>query len=534
MRTAGGLTAGHVRVAADALGVTERTVWRWLAAAGRDEAAAARPGARAREDTRFTVTPEVRCLLALWKGNVRAVHRELVARAARQSPPGYVPSLTTLHRALRRDLDAGERAGLALGPEAARAHDVFGKRPASWRNHAWESDHVQAPLLVDADGDLVRPWITWFIDTATKVITGTAVTPGHPSRASVLAALRAAVVREEPYGPAGGVPEQVRVDRGKDFLSTAVTTALGAMGVTVKDLPAYSPHLKGTVENLNRAADRMLFAALPGYTAGPTARRGSGRRGRTAGSEKPASTLSFQDFTEQVLTWTNWWNTAHHPKALSGRTPLEAWQADPTPVTDIPAADLWAFTLEDDGRPRKLTGHGVHWRGRTYSAAWMTGQAGIRVQVRYMPHHDHRIEVFDPVTGRYLGSADLADQATAEQISAVRKVRAARTRRLRKDLEASQRERYAAATKPAPPRRLGALSAAEADRELGEAAESDLSKLALPDLIPHAPPPAHWRTPPAVAAGTAPLPPVSAPDDVPPDAPPHAVPEPDTHPAGDA
>jgi putative transposase len=167
--------------------------------------------------------------------------------------------------------------------------------------HPSETDHVQAPLLIDADGDLVRPWITCFIDTATKVITGTCVTPGHPPRASVRAALRAAVVRDEPYGPAGGVPELVRVDRGKDFLPAAVTTALGAMGVTVKDLPASSPHLKGTVESLNRAWDRMLFAALPGYTVGPTGPR-SERRGRTAGA---LSALSFQDFTAEVLEWTN-------------------------------------------------------------------------------------------------------------------------------------------------------------------------------------------------------------------------------------
>ncbi|WP_030238392.1 MULTISPECIES: helix-turn-helix domain-containing protein [unclassified Streptomyces] len=80
------LTAVHVRVAADALGVSERTVWRWLATAQSDETAAANPGARSRVDARFTVTPEVRGLLALWKGNVRAVHRELVLRAARQSP----------------------------------------------------------------------------------------------------------------------------------------------------------------------------------------------------------------------------------------------------------------------------------------------------------------------------------------------------------------------------------------------------------------------------------------------------------------
>ncbi|MEU1481837.1 hypothetical protein [Streptomyces sp. NPDC005760] len=50
----------------------------------------------------------------------------------------------------------------------------------------------------------------------------------------------------------------------------------------------------------------------------------------------------------------------------------------------------------------------------------MTGQAGIQVQVRvrFMPHHDHRIEVYHAATGRYLGPADLADQATGEQFSA--------------------------------------------------------------------------------------------------------------------
>lgn len=72
-------------------------------------------------------------------------------------------------------------------------------------------------MLVDADGDLVRPWAIWFIDAATKVITGAAAAPWYPSRASVPAALRAAVVGEDPYGPAGGVPELVRVDRGKGF-----------------------------------------------------------------------------------------------------------------------------------------------------------------------------------------------------------------------------------------------------------------------------------------------------------------------------
>jgi hypothetical protein len=74
----------------------------------------------------------------------------------------------------------------------------------------------------------------------------------------------------------------------------------------------------------------------------------------------------------------------------------------------------------------------------------MTGQAGIRVRARFMPHHDHRIEVYHAATGRSLGPADLADQATEEQVSAVRRARAARSHRLKRDLEATHD--HAAAT----------------------------------------------------------------------------------------
>nr|WP_234332100.1 Mu transposase C-terminal domain-containing protein [Streptomyces sp. NRRL F-5650] len=454
------LTTRHVRMMAQSLEVTERTVWRWLAAAEHDESAAAEPGARAQTRDRFTVTPEVRHLLALWKGNVAAVHRELTARAARQSPPAAPPpSLPTLHRAIQRDLTPGERAGLAGGERAARKHDVFLARPRPWRNKVWETDHVQAPVLVEVDGKPRRPWITWFTDCATNAITGVAVTSGPPSRESVLAALRSAVLREDPYGPFGGLPEKVRVDRGKDFLSRTVTAAFDLLDVTVEDLPAYTPHLKGTVEGLNRAVESMFLAALPGYARQP-------RPGKRASRPKKDEVLlGFEDFTARLLEWTRWWNTEHCPAPLRGKTPLQTWQDDSTPLRDVPATDLWTFTLEDAGT-RTLTTRGIRFRKRDYVGAWMTGQAGILVRVRFMPHHDHRIEVDDAATGRYLGPADLADQATEEQLRAVRRARSARARRLKKDLEASQRERYAAVTQAEAPQRLGALTTAQAEAEL--------------------------------------------------------------------
>ncbi|GGN47021.1 Mu transposase C-terminal domain-containing protein [Streptomyces fuscichromogenes] len=312
----------------------------------------------------------------------------------------------------------------------------------------------------------------------------------------MLAALRSAVLREEPYGPIGGLPEKVRVDRGKDFLSRTVTAAFGLLDVTVEDLPAYTPHLKGTVEGLNRAVESMFLAALPGYARQP-------RPGKRASRPKDEVLLGFEDFTARLLDWTLWWNTEHCPAPLRGKTPLEAWQDDPTPLRDVPAADLWTFTLEDAGT-RTLTTRGIRFRRRDYAGPWMTGQAGIQVRVRFMPHHDHRIEVYHAATGRYLGPADLADQATDEQISAVRRARAARSRRLKKDLEASQRERYAAVNQPEAPRRLGALPTVQAEAELAQAAGTDLSDLAMPDLIPPAAPPADWRTPPSLVTRTAP------------------------------
>ncbi len=245
---------------------------------------------------------------------------------------------------------SGRRAGMMFPcPAAGLAQSGVGDRP-----------HASAGAG-RCHGRARRPWITWFTDCATNAITGVAVTPGIPSRESVLAALRSAVLREDPYGPFGGLPEKVRVDRGKDFLSRTVTAAFDLLDVTVEDLPAYTPHLKGTVEGLNRAVEGMFLAALPGYARQP-------RPGRRASRPGDEVLLGFEDFTARLLDWTSWWNTEHRPAPLRGKTPLEAWQDDPTPLRDVPAADLWTFTLEDAGT-RTLTTRGIRFRKCDYVGA---------------------------------------------------------------------------------------------------------------------------------------------------------------------
>jgi len=478
----GELTSDHVRLSAQTLAVAERTVWRWLATR--------RAGIGPVPRRRFRLDDELRVRLAYWRGNVMALHRELVAAEKAGGSPA--PSKSALYRAVEADISAGDRAGLRTGERARRRFDVFLQRPPSHRNAAWEADHVEAPVQVEADGRLVKPWVTWFIDAAHDVILGVAVTPRTPNRESVLAALRAAVMRREPYGPAGGLPAAVRIDRGKDFLSCTVADALGAFAVRVDDLPAYGAHLKGTVETINGAAERMLFAALPRYT-----HRQTQVSGAPIDPDQPP--LSFEAFTAEVLGWVRWWNTEHTITELGERTPMQSWDKDPTPIHDADETRLWMFTLEDDRRNRTITTKGVAFgRGRHYIADWMVGLVGTGVRIRYMPHHTGEIEVFDAATGTHLGTAVLADAASAEDRARVLHARARKARRLRSDLAAAERERrvrYAASTVPEPAKRLDALTTAEAAAVLADEHDADMVRWARPDLIPLDPPPANWRLP---------------------------------------
>ncbi|GAA2350356.1 Mu transposase C-terminal domain-containing protein [Streptomyces kunmingensis] len=483
----GELTTAHVRAVAQGTGVSVRTVWNWLAIARLEGRLTPVVPSRA------PVPGDLRARLALWGGNVAAVHRELAAEAAAAGERKAVPSLRSLQRAVQQELSAGERAGWRSGEAARRGFDVYGKRPPTVRNACWEGDHKRVPVQVRLDGQVVCPWVTWFIDVATKVIVGVAVTPHQPGRDAVLAALRTGISRTCPFGPFGGLPARVRVDRGKEFLCRTVYRALSLFAVTVDDLPAYTPYRKGTIESLNGAVERMLFVAMPGYT-----RRA--RAGEAYRPDRSEDLLPFEDFVQALLDWVAWWNTEHHPRGLTGgRTPQQAWNADPAPIEDVPEEHLAFFALEDDGRARKITTNGVSWQRRAYIAPWMTGHVGTLVRLRYLPHFDGTVEVFAATgDGHHLGTAYLAETATPAQQRALSTIRTQKAQALKADLKAAEkrrRTRYTTTTTPSTPTRRRTPTTNEAQTEIDQAQTTDLAARALPDLIPPREPPATWARP---------------------------------------
>ena len=282
-------------------------------------------------------------------------------------------------------------------------------------------------MVMMPDRKLSKVWVTWFEDRGTSYVMGWAVTAGSAHRGSVLAAVRASVLREDPYGPAGGLPQLVRVDGGADFLSKTVRRAFGLLGVPVHRVR--SARHKGGIERLNRTSMTRFFADLPRYTKAPLL----DHRRRVGETDPP---LTFEAFVELLGKWVTEHNTKHVVKR-TGVTPLEAWLADPTEIRPEPTpAELRAFMLESDRRPRKITSHGVELARRAICPTTVSAGSGSRCDLRWMPHHSHEIDLYTFRGDRYLGRAFLSDEATEELRAKVFADRREHSTELRRALQA--------------------------------------------------------------------------------------------------
>src|SRR5690349_15789518 len=140
-----------VRLVAAGLGVTERAVWLRLAAVHRARSAvlAGRPSVAG--------VPIPQEFVQGWTGATAV-------------------TLRTLQRAFADELTAAAAAGARGGDRARRAKLVYPRRRASWRNQVWEGDHKNLPILVlPPRGPATTPWVTMFVDDATRVIVGWAI-----------------------------------------------------------------------------------------------------------------------------------------------------------------------------------------------------------------------------------------------------------------------------------------------------------------------------------------------------------------------
>lgn len=492
LRADGGLTAAHVRLAAEGHGVSERTIWRWL----REPASNPRPS--------FALSEADREAFAFYGGNIAAVHRARTAALSGKGAAAGVPvpafllegwagavqvAERTLYRAFEAQMSPAERAAWRTGEAGRRKATVYLRRPDAPRGRIWEMDHKQVPLVVlPPKGAAVRPWMTTVVDDGTRALLGWAVAL-YPNAGTVLSAMRMAMVHEAQHSDFGAVPERVRIDRGLEFAADAVTRVLAGLAVVVHRLPAYTPHRKGRVERLNLTLEQMLLSGLPGYTGGPRDAAGrlygpvkDGARERAA-AEVAGGPMRIERFVEHLAAWARWYNTEHVHRSLQGRTPAQAWAEDPAPLQRIAAEHLRHLLLAD--KERVIGKDGIRHNGLYYLAPELHGRGGQRVQIRYMPHDDRFVEVYR--RGRHLCTAYPGDHLTPAQSEDYRAHARAEAKRLgaaRRRAAARARRELAPMTARDPaPAESRLISPATGRAYTGRAADAELTARSRSSLL---------------------------------------------------
>jgi len=468
------LRAEDVRDAAARIGVGERTLWRWVAA-GR------LPDRRRPNQGRSVLTPELCDTYLRLGGNVSAVWREAHERGP-EPPP-----LRTLQAAFGRELSAAERASARRGEAGRRKHGLYLHYEAPHRNAVWQADHKQLPLLVVPPGGRRgrRPWVTLFLDDCSRAIAGWAISL-QPSSAEVLAALRDALCVDPARGPFGGAPGRLRWDHGLEFAAAAVERAALALGIEVDPTTPYAPHEKGKVERLHRTIAESFVATLSGYTGGPRDQRGH--------LETPGTPMTLAELVVRFGAWVHGYNTERPHRSLGGRTPVERWTADPTPLRLVEPED--ARRLLTARRPARVRRDGVHRGGLAYIAAELTELVGDDVELAFAPHDQRSVEVY--WRGALLCTAhphNALSRVEQQRILAERRAYAGELRRRQRRARRQARGRLAPATadEPAPTEVTRLTEDALSARRRAAPREDALRAAARTDLLLPAAGPPHPR-----------------------------------------
>jgi putative transposase len=455
LRSAGVLGTGHVRSAAAAAGVSARTVYRWLAGAPPDGSDAVKDDGR-----RFRLSPADLEAFEDHHGNVSAVFQARqavlagrtevfgvpIAEHLRQGWRGARPvALRTLQEAFRTQMSPAERAYWIEGTEGRRRRRSYGQRQVACRNAVWQVDHTQLDIAVlPPHGPVCRPWLTSFLDHRHRVLMGWAIAL-HPDTGVVTAALRSAIVPDPDDGGHGGLPAVIEHDRAWEFEARALRAACGTLQIDLRPRPPRTPRFGGVVERWHGTIDRLLLCQLPGYTGGArdgrgrlfgpvrddrawreqagrpspdaedaTADAGTGTGGAAGNGQRERRAVTLRAFIALFARFAVAYNQRHPHPELDGLTPLESWQADPTPLSVVEEALLRDLLLERRDSVA-VTSKGIRFDNLHYlaPALQVQGMVGERVQIRYAPHDRRFVEVYQG--GRHLGTAYPARALTPEQ-----------------------------------------------------------------------------------------------------------------------
>ncbi len=369
-------------VARDA-GVPLRSVQRWLA---RYRAAGLAGLVRAkRSDTGNRKLPAKlvelieRMALRKPRPSVAAIYRKITALAAKRNwtPPSY-SSVYGIVRRLNPAMVTLAQDGSAAFRDR---YELIYRHRAECPNTTWQADHTLLDVMVlDANGEVVRPWLTIIIDDYSRAIAGYTIFLGAPTALQTALALRQAIwSKPNAAWPVCGIPDVLHVDHGSDFTSTHLDQVAADLHFQLVYSIVGRLQGRGKVERLFGTLNTECLADLPGYVS----------QGRPATPPK----LSLPELDAAIADYfLGTYNRRPHREI--GMSPIEAWLGQgwlPRMPQSLEALDLLLVMV---AKSRMVRRDGVHFQGLRYIDPTLAAYVGESVTIRYDPRDIAEIRVF--------------------------------------------------------------------------------------------------------------------------------------------
>lgn len=428
------------------MGVSERTVFRWLAAYRKTLSTSALLPARAGAPAGASrLNPQIEGVIEevirdVYLTKTRAKKEEVVRQVGlrcahrRLAAPSRKPILARL-----RALDAMEVAKARLQPKEVAA--LFETVPGSYRvERALEVvqiDHTRVDVVVVDDEHRLpigRPWLTLAVDVCTRMVTGFYLSLDSPSSTSVALCLTHTVMPKDLWlkargltcsWPVWGIPQSIHADNGPDFTSAALQRGCDEHGMTLILRPVRQPRYGGHIERLIGTMMGRVHL-LPGTT-------GSNPQDKGAYPSEAEAVMTLGEL-ERWLAIEICDQYHHRVHRSLGRRPAAAWsEAMRIAFAGLGAlpGDIEQFTVSFlPFEMRKLRRDGLHLFNIRY---WdpvlpVLAKLGETMVVRYDPRNLSKVYV-QSRDGNYvpIAYADIALPPISlwEQRSAVARMREA-------------------------------------------------------------------------------------------------------------
>ena len=245
-----------------------------------------------------------------------------------------VPSKSTIKRRLDHKYGRIEIVRRREGEEAAkRLEEVLGvpERPTRILQWVEIDETVLDCFIVDENGiPIGRPTLVLIVDVYSKMITGVYVTFQKPSAAVVLQAIKMSIRPKEPViagiddivgeWPCYGIPEGIRTDNIKHYLSVAFGEALFDLQIEQEQSRVRKPKGKASVERTFLTVNTGLLNTLPGYVEKIAERIIEAKL-----DPQKTAVLTLDEFREHLFRWVVNEQNYRQSERLDNRRPIDVW-----------------------------------------------------------------------------------------------------------------------------------------------------------------------------------------------------------------